>query len=194
MPANQSVGSTTSSTKRGRVATSASAAATQLVVHSTNTTKIFVRRTDGVGGEIRVSHHRKVDPAAPKPLAQPRCPSDAEILQILEPVNERLLQHQPPEAPGWDLLRQWLKEAIDALGTPTSTAPALPAAGSPLHKRTAASTRSLELGSTHGQISPHHNHWRWSALHWQVRMYAADVSTVALLTMTVRAMATTLLR
>ena len=178
MPTRRCVNHTNLSTTLGRAAPPASRAAIQLVVHSTSDTKIFVRRADGVGDEMRVSHHLKVNPSATKALAISRSPSDAEVLQIVGPVNERLLQL--PEAPDKVLLRQWLKEAIGALGTPTTCAP-VPAVSSPTHRRAAASTRSLELGSTLGQISPHHNYWRWSATHWQVRTYIMAVRTVAIL-------------
>lgn len=163
MPTKRCVSHATSSVTLGRAAPSASHAVTQLVVHSTSDTKIFVRRADEVGDEIRVSHHLKVDASAPKALAIARSPSDAESLQIIGPVNKRLLQL--PEAPDRPLLIRWLKEAIRDLGTPTTCAP-VPAASSPTHRRSAASTRSLELGSTLGQISPRHDYWRWSAPHW----------------------------
>ena len=163
MPTRRCVSHATSSVTLGRAAPSASHAAIQLVVHSTSDTKIFVRRADEVGDEIRVSHHLKVDASVPKALAIARSPSDAEVLQIIGPVNTRLLRL--PEAPDRPLLIRWLKESISDLGTPTTCSP-VPAVSSPTHRRSAASTRSLELGSTLGQISPHHNYWRWSAPHW----------------------------
>ena len=72
----------TLSTTLGRAAPAASHAAIQLVVHSTSDTKIFVRRADGVGDEMRVSHHLKVNPSATKALAIPRSPSDAIAIAI----------------------------------------------------------------------------------------------------------------
>ena len=134
----------TASTVGSAVSTVGRAASTvgrivQLEIESASDTLISVRRDDGVGKTIRIAHHLKVGAGLPKALAVPRVPSDSELLQVTVHVNERLRQQGVSD--DRSSLLQWLKDAISALGAPTTSA------ASPLGQRDAASTRSKELGA-----------------------------------------------
>ena len=159
---DQHQGSTASTVGRA-VSTVGCAASTvgrvvQLEIVSASDTLISVQRDDGVGETIRIAHHLKVGAGLPRALAVPRVPSDSELLQVTEHVNERLRQQGVSDDRS-SLLR-WLKDAIGALGAPATSA------ASPLGRRDAASTRSKDLGGTYGHIYSHRDYWRWTS-HWQ---------------------------
>ena len=138
----------------------------QLEVVSITDAMISVRRDDHVGETLRVRHNLVRDQAAPRPLAEPRAPSESELSQIMQHVNERL--RQPGVQGDRESLLQFLKEATRTVGR--ACAPSAPgaSAASPRHGRVAASTGFMDLGGAYGQLSSNTMHWRWTAPHWSM--------------------------